>query len=119
MNKHTPGPFGLGRLTQGGPEQHGLHIPITAGSTIRIANVYARLDTHPEICPAEAMANARLFQAAPDMLKALESLADIDPHQDNPLPRAATKRELEITLATVRHIARAARDKATSLTYRV
>ena len=68
----TQGPYSIGPLTQGGPEEHDLHIPIVAGSTIRIADVYARLGTHPEVSPAEALANARLFKAAPELLKVCE-----------------------------------------------
>jgi len=70
---HTPKPYGIGPLTQGGPEKHDLHIPIVAGSTVRIADVYARQSTHPEISPAEAMANARLFKAAPKLLTACQA----------------------------------------------
>jgi hypothetical protein len=70
---HTPGPYWLSPLTQGGPEEHDLHINIISSPNILIADVYARLGTQPEICPAEAIANARLFVAAPLMYDALLS----------------------------------------------
>ena len=84
MNKHThtPGPLGIGPLTVGGPDSHDSHIPIIGRSTIRIADVYARLDTHPEICPAEAMANAILFQNASRLLDALKAIAETEPNNE-------------------------------------
>lgn len=76
MSKHTPGPYHLVRYTGHAPKHHGYPGAIVAKDGTEVFSgpfsfwaLHGRTD-------AEALANAHLFKAAPDLLKSLRELVN-------------------------------------------
>ena len=69
MSKHTPGPLFTKRARSGGDV--GIYAEGHAGV---LAECFEEFAAKGELRPGEAMANAVLFRAAPDLLDALKSL---------------------------------------------
>jgi hypothetical protein len=81
MSKHTPGPWAF--LEEGRTEEDGNRcrpLTICGPNHDDLANVYSSDDATVSIPRSEAIANARLFAAAPDML---QTLRDLDGWLDN------------------------------------
>jgi hypothetical protein len=76
MSKHSPGPWELGRITDGFQELNAFH---GEAPWARFACVAVMVDGRPD---AEGKANARLIAAAPELLEALGAIVAFD----TPLP---------------------------------
>lgn len=70
MSKHTPGPWASNKYTTS------VSVPLKAIDCERIGFSIVFVNGHRE---KEAVANARLIAAAPDLLEALKEIADTDP----------------------------------------
>jgi len=115
---HTPGPTSNKAISSSTPGPWEIDdlfgdTHITAMRNGMPCNVVTGMyDEENEPTIEELKANARLIAAATFMLTALELLADIDPHPGTYSYKAATRADLEICLANVRRIARAATAEA-------
>ena len=67
MNKHTPGPWHI-------QDDHGKRWIETGGNDDTIAEIHRRKDKGSVYSCGEALANAHLIAAAPDLLDALERM---------------------------------------------
>jgi hypothetical protein len=74
VTKHTPGPFEIGRFSQDGANVTGfLGVSVAwfgCNTTFKVTGESHRIE------PEEARANACLFAASPDLLRAAEKAAD-------------------------------------------
>lgn len=92
MSKHTPGPW-----------KHGTDkafVYAMNNARIRSNRFYAAIqpgwdDVNERVPHAEMLANARLIAAAPDLYKALQSLADLIETQHRGDGREPTREEAE------------------------
>ncbi|MBX9404782.1 hypothetical protein K5E40_03715 [Pseudomonas baetica] len=108
-SKFTPGPWGI-------QDDHGKRwIETTTGNDDTIAEIHRRRDKGSVYSCGEALANAKLIAAAPDLYKALERIAR--PHDCGCVPctgSCTSEMSLQITVEEMRELARAAIFKATA-----
>lgn len=100
MTKHTPGPWRF--LEDGDTEsEHNRCRPLTVcgPGDDDLANVYSRDDATVTISREEAIANARLIAAAPDLLEAAKILVGLE--SDDKGRTFPTKEQVALARAAV------------------